>query len=108
MPRRYRGQLELPVGLNYFLARNEKSFGHFFAGNAGCVITPGNSLTIAADNTQGDVLGQGGAHIIYHYDDPYNYGVMQGVDITEHEFVGKNVDYPTCFFSDQKRMRWAL
>ncbi len=47
-------------------------------------------------------------HVVFHYEEPFDFGVMQGPQITDANFVGKNMDLPTGFFADQKRMRWAL
>ncbi len=65
----------------------------------------------AKDPTAGPTQAQpvqGDEHIVYHYTEPFDYGVMQGPQITDATFVGKNIDLPTGFFADQKRMHWAL
>jgi CubicO group peptidase (beta-lactamase class C family) len=76
-----------------------------------------NFLSLVAAGTAGSCIGQAqptskhierNDHIVYHYEDPFDFGVMQGPEITDETFVGKNNDLPTCFFADQKRMRWAL
>ncbi|MHB8952094.1 MAG: serine hydrolase [Pirellulaceae bacterium] len=43
-----------------------------------------------------------------HFKEPFDYGVMQGLKITDGAYVSTNQDLPTSFFADQKRMRWAL
>jgi CubicO group peptidase (beta-lactamase class C family) len=77
---------------------------------AGCCgsIVPGERVEGAAPGTVPLAAACQTNHILVHYKEPFDYGVMQGAKITDETFVSKNQDLPTCFFADQTRMRWAL
>ncbi len=91
--------------------RSRRSFlKHVATGAAlGCCCSVGNRATLLADEPGANARTEASETIIMHDKGPFDFGVMQGQNITPKTLVNRDRDQPTCFFAeDGKRMRWAL